>query len=98
MQMRLSCQGEQTVVACRSNQPLVRHKEFCIRIRTQSGLHQGLPICLRYIRLYLIFVLYELSSALSLGKHSLVFHPPNANGPGHHKRVHRTASADACSG
>lgn len=45
-----------------------------LRIRTQSGLqYQGLPLSLRYIRLYLIFVLYELSSALSLGEHSLVY-------------------------
>lgn len=55
-------------------QPLLRHKESCIRIRTQSGrLYQGLPSSLRYIRLYLIFVLYELSSALSLGKHLLAY-------------------------
>lgn len=86
-------------MACRSNQPLVRHKESCIRIRTQYGLHyQGFPIYLRYIRLYLIYVPYELSSALSLGKHLLVYNPPNAIGPRHHKRVHRPANADACSG
>lgn len=55
---------------CMSNPP--RHKESCIRIRTLSGLPGGFRP--HYVaRLYLTFALYELSSALSLGKHLLVY-------------------------
>jgi hypothetical protein len=70
VQMRLSCQGGPDSHARRSNP---YSPQGILHPDKDSGWStSGFPASLRYIRLYLIFALYELSSALSLGKALLV--------------------------
>lgn len=76
--MRLSCQVDGHDLQAQPLPP--RRKGSRIRIWT----YQGAVALLRYIRLYVIFGLYDLSSALSLGKGRT---RSNANGSKHHKRV-----------